>query len=128
MKLLIDSIIRIKNGYLAKKDFVVIFYSRLIEAVVDILKREQYVKDYQIEENDKKKLIKVFLLYKEKKPVLTEVKIVSRPGRRIYVKVKDLKPVLGGLGMAVLSTPKGVMTDKQARKEKVGGELLFKVW
>ena len=128
MKLLIDSLIRIKNGYLAKKDFVVIFYSRLIEAIVDILKREQYIKDYQIEENNKKKLIKVFLLYQEKKPVLTNVEIVSRPGRRIYVKIKDLTPVLGGLGIAVLSTPKGVLTDKQARKEKVGGELLFKVW
>lgn len=129
MSHLINLIVTLKNGYLAKKDFVISFYSRFLEEVVKVLKREKYVKDYQIiEKSNGKKIMKIFLVYEDGKPALTDVEIVSKPGRRIYTKVEDLKPVLGGLGVAILSTPKGIKTDKEARKENAGGEVLFKIW
>lgn len=124
----VDFIIRVKNGYLVRKELVVCWYSRVVEEIVKILKRERYIKEYQIEEENKKKTIKIFLLYKDKKPALNKVKLVSKPGRRIYTKVKDLKPFLGGKGLAILSTPKGIKTDKEAKKENVGGEVLLRVW
>lgn len=127
--LVVDLAIRLKNGYLAKKDKITVLYSKLNENVVSILKKEGYIADYEIKNQGKnKKLIEVILSYKKGKPAVTEVKIISKPGRRIYSQVKDLKPVLGGLGIAILTTPKGVMTDKEARKNKVGGEVLFQVW
>jgi small subunit ribosomal protein S8 len=124
----IDFIIRLKNGYLAKKEFITLFHSRILEEILKILKREKYIKEYQIEENNKKKLIKIFLLYQNRKPALTNIEIISKPGRKIYSKIRDLKPVLGGVGLAILSTPKGIKTDKKARKENVGGKVLFRIW
>lgn len=124
----IDLVIRLKNGYLAKKDGVNLIYSKLAEQVIKVLKREKYIKDYKIARDNNKKSIEAFLLYQGGRPALTEVKIISKPGRRIYNKVKDLKPTLGGLGITILSTPKGVMTDKEARKNKIGGEALFRIW
>lgn len=125
---IIDLAIRVKNGYLAKKDHVSLIYSKLAEQVIKILKREKYIKDYKIIKNNDKKLIDALLLYQDGEPALTEVEIISKPGRRIYSKIKGLKPTLGGLGITILSTPKGVMTDREARKNKVGGEVLFKMW
>jgi len=124
----IDLAIRIKNGYLAERDYVSLTYSKLAEQVTKIFKREKYIEDYKIVDNNNKKLIEAFLRYQDGEPALTEVKIISKPGRRIYSKIKDLKPTLGGLGITILSTPKGVMTDKEARKNKVGGEVLFRIW
>lgn len=123
----IDLVVRLKNGYLAKKETIISPYSQFKEKILKVLKKSLFIKDYQVKGEIKKSLI-IELLYQDGEPVLTDIKIISRPGQRSYVSYKDLKSVLGGLGCSVLSTPKGVMTNKQARREKLGGELLFKIW
>lgn len=124
----IDLIIRIKNGYSSKRENIDAIYTKTNEEIVSLLKKENYIKDYQVKEKNKKKNISIDLLYENGNQALSEVQIVSKSGRRIYSGVKDLKTVLGGLGIAVLTTPRGIMTDKQARKQRVGGEILFKIW
>lgn len=125
----VDLIIRIKNGYLAGKEQISCNYSKFKEAVLKKLKELKYIKDYKVEEKEKnKKNITVDLLYIEKTPVLTDVKIFSKPGRRYYVSYKELKPVMNGYGSSIISTSKGILTDKEAIKYKIGGELLFNIW
>lgn len=123
-----ELVIEIKNGYSAGKEKVVTSHSKMRKAVVDILKKERYIDDYEIIKKDKKKYLKLKLLFENESPAITSVKIISKPGRRIYRKAKEMKPVLAGLGIAVLSTPEGIMTDKQARKKNIGGEELFRIW
>ena len=123
----IDLIIRLKNGYMAKKEVVISPHSRFREEILKLLKKIAYIKDYRSEGEVKKTLV-IELLYQGGRPAVSEIKIISKLGQRIYVSYKDLKPVLGGLGHSILSTSKGVLTNSQARKEKVGGELLFKIW
>lgn len=123
-----DLIIRIKNSYLSRKEDAVITYSKINMSILEILKNSNYIKDYTLVEEGAKKSIDVTLTYHGLKPALTDVKIITKPGRRIYTKAKDLKPVMGGMGMAILTTPSGVVTDKEARKLNVGGEILFQIW
>ncbi len=122
-----DLIIRIKNGYMAKREFVEIPLSRFKKQVLEKLKKIGFIEDFYEEGSLKKKLL-VKLLYSRGKAALTNVKILSKPGRRYYVSYKDLKPVLNGLGYSILSTSKGILTNVEARKEKIGGELLFEIW
>lgn len=122
-----DFIIRIKNGYMSKKETIVISYSKFNEALLKKLKSLSYLADFKVI-GDKVKKIEVDLLYKNGNAVLTDVKIFSKPGRRNYVSYADLKPVLGGLGWSIVSTPNGILTGREARKAKVGGELLFEIW
>lgn len=122
--LVADSLIRIKNGYLSKKNEVVLSYSKLILAICKLLVKEGYLEEVK----DEKNRITVTLKYKGRAPSLTEVQRVSKPGLRIYKGKGSLPYVLNGLGIAIVSTPKGVMTDKQARKEGVGGEVMAYVW
>lgn len=124
---IIDLIIRIKNGYLAGKETIVSPYSKLRENILRKLVDLGYIKNYQIT-GDKIKRINIELLYKDGQPALTGVKIFSKPGRRYYVSYRQLKSVLGGYGVSVLSTSKGVLTEAEARKTKIGGELLFNIW
>lgn len=123
----IDLIIRVKNGYLAKKETVEVEYSTLNLAILEKLKKFNFIKDFTVGKEKIKKIM-VYLNYEGKQPVFTDVKIYSKPGRRWYVSYKDVSPVLGGLGISLLSTPKGVITDKEAKKLKIGGELLFSIW
>ncbi|MCS7092949.1 MAG: 30S ribosomal protein S8 [Patescibacteria group bacterium] len=123
-----DLVIRVKNGYLAGKDQVVCGYSKFKEKIVEKLKELKYVKDYRIEEERGLKKIIVDLLYINKEPALTDVKIFSKPGRRYYVSYKDIKPVMTGQGHSILSTSQGVITNNEALAKKVGGELLFEIW
>jgi len=123
----IDLIIRLKNGYMARKETIISPYSHFKEEILILLKKLGFISNYRVEGETIKQII-IDLFYKDGEPVLTDVKIVSRLGQRIYVSYRDLKPVLGGMGWSILSTPKGVMTNKQARREKLGGELLFKIW
>lgn len=128
-----DALIRIKNGYMARKNEVVLPYSKLILAICEVLEKEGYVLTVKKIEEGKNSL-NVTLRYDNSgsfintKPALSEVKRVSKPGLRVYKNKKSLPFVLNGLGIALISTPKGVMTDKQARKEGVGGEVLAYVW
>lgn len=124
----IDLIIRIKNGYMARQDSVECPYSRFKEEIVKKLMRLKFIKEYTIEGEKIKKLMMELLYTENTSPALTDIKVYSKPGRRFYVSYKELKPVLGGLGFSLLSTSKGIMTNKEARKEKLGGELLFSIW
>jgi small subunit ribosomal protein S8 len=119
-----DALIRIKNGYLASLPEVNVSYSKLVLTLCQLLSKEGYIGNC-VEDG---RLIKVALKYENKKPVLTDVKRVSKPGLRIYKGSKNLPSVLSGLGIAIISTPKGLMTDKQARKESIGGEVMAYVW
>lgn len=119
-----DALIRIQNGYMARKQSVNVRFSKLIFRIMKLLQKEGYIQ----EAKQKGQEIVVHLKYNARVPAMTEVKKVSKPSLRVYRGVKDLPIVLNGLGMAIISTPKGIMTDKEARKEKVGGEVLALVW
>lgn len=121
-----DSLIRIKNGYLSQRETVDLKFSKINLEILNILKREGYLKDFKISVPDR--TILVTLLYVDGQPSMQNVEIVSKPGRRIYGKTKHLPTVMGNLGLSVVSTSKGLFTSTQARKEKVGGEVLFKIW
>ena len=119
-----DALIRIKNGYLVGKVSVAIKFSKLVWKLVKLLQEEGYLS----EAKQSKKEIIVTLKYNSRIPVLTDIKRVSKPSLRVYKGAKDLPRVLNGLGIAVISTPKGLMTDKKARKANAGGEVLALVW
>jgi len=124
-----DLLTRIRNASSAKRDTVEIPASNLKKAIVQILVDEGYIRNYSVINDDKQGILKVFLRYGEgKTPVITGLRRISKPGLRIYSNVEDMPKVMKGLGVAVISTSKGVMTDRQARKENVGGEVLAYVW
>lgn len=120
-------LIAIKNAGLVKKASIVIPSSKMKVAVLSLLKEEGYIKTYHVQDGVKP-TVEVVLEYKGNNPRVQDVKRVSKPSKRMYAGVKDIAPVKYGHGILVLSTPKGIMTDKQARKEQVGGELLFTIW
>lgn len=119
-----DALIRIKNGYRASKKEVDIKYSKLVLSVCKLMEKEGYLQSVAQKEG---KII-VVLKYDGRLPALTDVKRISKPGLRVYKGVKFLPRVLNGLGMAIISTPQGVITDRQARKLGVGGEVMAEVW
>ena len=120
-----DMLTRIRNALMAKFEKVDVYNSKLNQRIVDILKREGYILDYKIIEDNKQGMIRVYLKYgPNKKPVISKLIRVSKPGRRIYVKTKEIPKVMGGLGIAILTTSKGILTDKEARKLNVGGEVI----
>ncbi len=124
-----DLLTRIRNANSAKHDTVEIPSSNMKKAICQILVDEGYIKSFSVEEDGKQGMIKVVLKYTEgKTPVIQGLRRVSKPGLRIYSNVEDMPKVMKGLGIAIISTSKGVMTDRQARKENVGGEVLAFVW
>lgn len=124
-----DMLTRIRNANSAKHDHVDIPASNSKKALAQILVDEGYVRDYKVTEDGKQGMIRVTLKYGENKSqIITGLRRVSKPGLRIYTSYEDMPRVLKGLGIAILSTSKGIMTDKQARKEHVGGEILAFVW
>ena len=124
-----DFIIRLKNAAAVGKKEVVVPYSNLRHAVAETLRKEGYLESVAKQGKKAKKLLEVELAYgKSGLPRLAGVKRISKPGRRVYESMRDLRPVKSGKGSLILSTPKGILTDRQARKERVGGETLFKIW
>jgi len=123
-----DMLIRIKNAGAAGKQTVVIPYSKFKFSIANALLREGYIVGVNRKGRGVKRQLEVGLGYDEKKPKIKGIERVSKLSKRIYFGVRDLKPVRQGYGHILLSTPKGVMTGKQAKKEKIGGEALFKVW
>ena len=125
-----DMLTRIRNASSAKHDTVDIPASNMKKAIAQILVDEGYVKNYQVIEDGKQGVIRVTLKYQgpSKTPVLMGLRRVSKPGLRIYSSSEDMPKVMKGIGTAIVSTSKGVMTDKKARKENVGGEVLAFVW
>ena len=124
-----DMLTRIRNANSAKHDSVKIPASNMKKAIAQILVDEGYIKSFTVEEDGKQGIMDVQLKYgPNKSQVITGLRRVSKPGLRIYTNVEDMPKVMKGLGIAILSTPKGVMTDKDARKANVGGEVLAFVW
>ena len=124
-----DLLTRIRNASSAKHDTVDIPASNMKKAICQILLDEGYIKNFTVTEDGKQGIITVVLKYGEAKtPVITGLRRVSKPGLRIYSDVENMPKVMKGLGVAIVSTSKGVMTDRQARKENVGGEVLAFVW
>ncbi|MFR3009837.1 MAG: 30S ribosomal protein S8 [Pseudoruminococcus massiliensis] len=124
-----DLLTRIRNANTQKHESVEIPASNLKKAIVQILLDEGYIKSFTVTEDVKQGVIKVVLKYTEDKaPVITGLRRVSKPGLRIYSDVENLPKVMKGLGIAIISTSKGVMTDRQARNENVGGEVLAYIW
>ncbi|MFA5932772.1 MAG: 30S ribosomal protein S8 [Microgenomates group bacterium] len=119
-----DLLIRIKNGYMARLHEVSAPYSKLSTAICKLLKEEGFIEDFKAGDRD----IVINLKYMDRKPVLTNVKRISKPGKRVYKGSKLIPRVYNGYGFAIISTPKGILSDKQARKEGVGGEIMAYVW
>ena len=124
-----DMLTRIRNAYGRKKSKVSTPASRLRARVLDVMKSEGYIRDYtQIDFDNGKSEIKIELKYFEGEPVIREIARVSKPGRRVYASVKSIPQVANGLGISILSTPKGVMADHEAREQNVGGEVLCQIF
>ena len=126
---LADLLTRIRNGQMAGKESISAPASNLRVNMLDVLKREGYIRDYErynvragIDE------VRIELKYFDGEPVIKEISRISRPGQRVYARIKDLHRVYNGLGISILSTPRGVMSDSEARKANVGGEVLCKVF
>ena len=124
-----DMLTRIRNANQNRAKTVSMPSSKMKEEIAKILKDEGFVEEFSIEENDVQNTLTLTLKYGQKKErVITGLKRVSKPGLRVYSKAEDLPKVLNGLGIAIISTPKGIMTDKKARKENVGGEVIAYAW
>ena len=124
-----DLLTRIRNASSAKHETVEVPASKMKKAIVEILFAEGYIKKYEVIDDERQGLIKIWLKYVEgKKAVISGIKRVSKPGLRVYASKEDMPRVLKGLGIAIVSTSKGIMTDKQARRENIGGEVLAFVW
>lgn len=123
-----DMLTRIRNANSQKHDTVDIPYSKVKKAISDILVEEGFVKSQEVLQDGIKKTIRLTLKYENKTRVLQGLKRISKPGLRIYANSEELPRVLNGLGIAVISTSKGIMADKKARKENIGGEVLAYIW
>lgn len=123
-----DFLTRIRNAVKAKKKFVDIPSSKMKISLAEILKNNKFIRDYNVVEDNKQNVLRVHLQYINGTPSITGMKRISKPGLKSYVGKDELPRVLNGLGMAVLSTPKGLLTGKQAKKEAVGGEIICHVW
>jgi len=123
-----NMIIIMKNGSLAGKESVTFPFSKMKNAIGECLKKAGYVANVSKKIKKGQPLLEVELVYVDKKPKITEVERISKQSRRVYFGMKDIHSVRNGSGLLVLSTPKGILSGKEARKEQVGGEALFKIW
>ncbi len=118
----------LRNAMRVKKETVEFPASKLLESMMTIFKNDGYIEDARLLKDDKQGILKVYLKYENNKSVIMGIKRVSRPGLRVYADNASIPRVLNGLGTAVLSTSKGVMSDREARKLKIGGEVLCSIW
>lgn len=123
-----DFLTIIRNGLMSSKLFVTAPYSNLKFEIATILKDEGFIKDIEVQEEEGKKIIKVFLKYVGGESVIHEIKRISRPGRRDFKGAAYIKPVIGGLGLSILTTSKGVLSHKKAKELGIGGEVMVTVW
>jgi small subunit ribosomal protein S8 len=124
-----DMLTRIRNGSLARHERVEMPHSKLKEHVADVLKLEGYVDDVRVSEGEEQKVLTVVLRYgRDRTSAIDGLRRVSTPGRRVYVRHDRISRVCSGMGISILSTSRGVMTDREARRQRVGGELLCEVW
>ena len=123
-----DMIARIKNAQLRNHKKVQLPSSKFKVKIAEVLKSEGYIIDYKVSQESNKPYLEISLKYNSGNPVISSIQRVSKPGRRIFSRAESLPKINNGLGIAIISTPKGVMTDIDARKEKVGGEIICKVF
>ena len=124
-----DLLTRIRNAGMVYHDKVEVPSSRIKREIAELLKEEGYIKDVEYIEDNKQGVLRLYLKYgPNRERVITGLKRISRPGLRVYAKNDEIPKVLGGLGIAVISTSKGIMTDKKARKEGLGGEVISYIW
>ncbi len=124
-----DMLARIRNGLQARHATVDIPASKIKTEIARILKAQGFIKNYKFIQDNKQGMLKITLKYDEnKRPVIVEMEKVSKPGRKVYAKSDEIPEVKEGLGVAIVSTSRGIMTDKDARKERVGGEIICTVW
>ncbi len=124
-----DLLTRIRNAIHANHNRVDVANSNLKMHIVEILKDQGYIRGYKVFETGNKKTMRIYLKYSEtNQPVIEGIKRISKPGRRIYQKAEDIKPVLNNIGIAIISTSKGIMTGKDAKKQNIGGEIIAHVW
>lgn len=123
-----DMLTRIRNGNMKKHESITVPASNMKKNLAQILLDEGYIKGYNVVEDDKQGTMTIDLKYVDDQRSISGIQRISKPGRRVYVRANEVPYVLGGLGIAILSTSHGIMTDKQARAEKVGGEVICYVW
>ena len=123
-----DMLTRIRNGLMVEKPEVAVPVSKIKMEIAKLLKDEGYIKGYKIDENTFPSHIVLDLKYEKKVPAIEGIKRISKPGRRVYADIENIPLVLGGLGVAFISTSKGIMTGKSCKKNNVGGEVLLYVW
>ncbi len=123
-----DTLTVIRNALHARKETVEFSASKLLERILDIFKNDGYIEDFRLLKDDKQGLLKVYLKYENNKPVIMGLRRISRPGLRVYTDKMKIPRVLNGLGTAILSTSRGVITNREARKLKVGGEVICTIW
>lgn len=124
-----DMLTRIRNANMVGHDSVDVPASNMKKAIAETLKQEGFIKDYEVIDDNKQGIIKIYLKYgRNNEKVITGLKRISKPGLRVYAKKDEIPKVLGGLGIAILSTSQGILTDKEARKKGIGGEVLCYVW
>ena len=126
-----DMLTRIRNALITRHDFTDVPASRLKIALAEVLKKEGYIRGFDVKTDEHRKTVRIHLAYadnREREPVIVGLQRVSKPGLRVYAAKREIPRVYGGLGIAILSTPEGVMTGKEARSRGVGGEVLCHVW
>ena len=124
-----DLLTKIKNAQSARKEYVKVPYTNMDMAIAELLSKHNYLESALKKGRNPKRIIEIKLKYdKNRSGAIGEVKFLSKSSRRLYLGYRDLKPVKQGFGVAILSTPKGILTNKEARKMKIGGELLFEIW
>ncbi|MGB2630689.1 MAG: 30S ribosomal protein S8 [Candidatus Omnitrophota bacterium] len=127
--LIADQLTVIRNAIMAGKKTVIIKRSNLLEGIMKIIKQEGFIGNYKVIEDNKQGMIKVYLKYTDDgAPVMETLKKISKPGRRHYIPTGEVKSILGGAGIAILSTSKGLLTDKEAQSQGVGGEVICEIW
>ncbi len=123
-----DMLTRLRNAQQVGKKTVELPFSKFKFELAKIIKRAGYIEEMAKHGKKNKKILEVVLKYKDKTPAISEIKRISKPGRRIYVSSKDIRPVRQGFGMIIISTSRGLMTDKEAKKQKLGGEVICEIW
>lgn len=124
-----DLLTRMRNALMAKHDRLDVPHSKLKQNICGLLKSEGYIEDFSTVEQEPQNSLRIYLRYnREGVPAVRLIKRISKPGRRVYRGADDIKPVLNGLGVAIISTSKGLVTDRQAREQRIGGEILCEVW
>ena len=126
--LIADCFTMIRNAIIAKKETVDVPSSNTIKSILEILKKESYIENFKLIEDQKQGLARIYLKYISHKPAIRNIKRISHPGLRAYVKHQKVPSVLRGRGIAIVSTSKGIITDKEARDLKVGGEIIGYIW